>query len=465
MRKYNHWLDFSFNFTIQDIVIGFVILFFILIAGFFISVRKTETNPLYRYYLKGLVVKMLGSLIFALVYGLYYGGGDTVAYWYGGEALKNVFYNDPSIYFSEIFEPTNNEKFFNHYNPDTGWPPSWLYKSPKHFFVCKVVSIFSIFVPSSFLGVTFIMGFIAYHGTWKLFETVTFHYPDLTKYLQMGILFLPSTLFWCSGIMKDTIVLTGVCWIVHETDLILRSGIRKKRLRFVLRLIIWGWLIFSCKPYVIIALVLPWIIWVNYSSLNKIKSGILKYYLLPILFIGFSVIGFRVYSLTSAQSEFSTENLMGKAMVSRNDFSTNKTYGNNRFKAKTVTNSTSGAISAIPEALISGLFRPFIWEVRSPFILISGIENLFILLYLIYAIYKLKLGGFMRFIRSDPFLLFSILFTLLLAYMVGFTSMVFGALVRFRTPMLPFFVCFIIVAAGKIRKMRGIITRYSSSSL
>lgn len=462
MRLYDYYSLSKFHFSGPDIMIGLLVIGLILGYGFLKASRKRESNPLYKYYFPGLVVKLIGAVTFCLVYGLLYsGGGDTVAYWWGGESLKNLFYSNWEYYLAEMFSSTSNEAFFNHYNSDTGWPPTWLYRSDRHFFLCRIISFVCIFIPGSFLGVSSFIGLVSYNGMWKLFETVTHHFPDMTKKLRIAILFLPSTLFWCSGIMKDTIVLTGICWIVYETDQFLRPGTQKKPIRFALRLIIWGWLILSVKPYVIIALAPAWLIWMNYITLSKIKSTLLKYYLIPI-FLAVSTIGlFQLYSASTFESEYSPDNVVDKALIIRNDFSTNNTYGSNRYKAAAVDNSASGLIRVIPEALMSGLLRPFIWEARTPFVLISAVENVFITFYLFLAIFKLKPKGFLKFIRSHPILLFSFVFSILLAMIVGFTSVLFGALIRFRTPFLPFLVTFIILAVGKLRSLK-LVSTYSS---
>jgi hypothetical protein len=462
MRSYNYyqvWRNFQFN--TQEILIAIIVLTFILAYGFFKSVRKSESSPLYQHYFTGLIVKMAGSLSFALIYALYYtDGGDTIAYFYGADALKNLFYQNPSAYLTELWQPPSIENFFNHYNESTGWPPEWLYRSSRHFFVCKAASVLCICIPGSFLGVSFVMGFISYTALWRLYTTLTHHFPEYSKNLRLGILFLPSTLFWCSGIMKDTLVLAGVCWIVHETDLFLRPNTTKHKARFVLRLLIWGWLIFSCKPYIIIGLAPAWLLWLNYTTLSKIKSTVLKYILLPILFIGGTLVTFQLYAVSTAGSEFSPENAIDQALVVRNDFANNSTYGTNRYKATVVEQQGTGMLAAIPEAIIAGLFRPFIWEARSPFIFISSVENLFILLYFLYAMYKLRIFGFSKFIRSHPLILFSMIFTLFVALIVGFTTIIFGTLVRFRTPFLPFFVSILVIASGKIKSLR-IIRSYS----
>jgi hypothetical protein len=462
MRVFDFYVFSTFRFSGADILIGLLVIVLVLGYGFLKAVRKRETNPLYRYYFPGLVAKVIASVIFCLVYAFYYSdGGDTIAYWWGGESLKNLFYSNWGYYASEMFSNTTNEDFFNHYDAETGWPPGWLYRSDRHFFVCKVASLVCLFIPGSFLGVSVFFGFISYMAIWKLFETATHHFPHLTRNLRWSILFLPSVLLWCSGIMKDTIVLTGVCWIVYETDQFLRPDKRKKPLRFVCQLLLWGWLILSVKPYVMIALAPAWLVWMNYISLSKIKSTLLKYYLMPIVFLGSSVILFQIYSASTIESEYSPDNVVDRAMIVRNDFSNNETYGSNRYKAVEVNNSGAGLIRAVPEALISGMFRPFIWEARTPFILISAIENIFILFYFILALIKLKPRGLAKFIRSHPFILFSFVFSVLLAFIVGFTSILFGVLIRFRTPFLPFLMSFVILAAGKLRSLK-IVAGYSS---
>jgi hypothetical protein len=50
-----------------------------------------------------------------------------------------------------------------------------------------------------------------------------------------------------------------------------------------------------------------------------------------------------------------------------------------------------------------------------------------------------KLGKKLSIIRNSDILTFAIYFVLIFAFMTGFTSMIFGILVRLRAPLLPFF--------------------------
>ena len=455
MRVFDYFNWRNFQFTPSDIYIGMFVILLILIYGFIKALRKRESDPLYKYYFQGLVLKITGAVTFAFVYAIYYrDGGDTIAYWWGAESLKNLFYTNFPAYLDELFTKPSPEDYFNHYNSGTGWPPDWLYKSNRHFFVCKVTSVICIFIPGSFLGVSAFMSVIAYNGIWKLYQTVCEHAPDLQKSLRIGTLFLPSVLFWCSGIMKDTIVLTGVCWIVYETNRYLRPGAKKNPARLFLRILIWGWLAYSCKPYIVIAFIPAWLLWMNYDAVVKIRSTVLKYYLLPIFILIFSVGMVRLYTISSAGSELAIDNVVDQAVNVRNDFSTNETYGENRYEATQVNKSAASILLTIPEATVSGLFRPFIWEARSPFILFSSIENLFILVMFLYGIIKLRKKYFV-YIKNNKLLLFFLIYSVILAFIVGFTTIIFGALIRFKTAFVPYFVCLLIIIAGRIKAIKA----------
>ncbi|MEM4271995.1 MAG: hypothetical protein QXH30_00215, partial [Candidatus Bilamarchaeaceae archaeon] len=184
MRINSAYTGYHFYISISDVAIAVVTVLVILVIAFFRSNSGLNKQPLYKYYLRGLWLKLFGSLAFALYYANYLDGGDTVSYWYGAEALKNLFYQNPSLYFKEMVGETNWSDYFNFYNENTGWPPSSIYRSARHFNTCRIASVVAIVVPFSFLGQTFAMGFLAYHATFKLYLTFVRNFPHLEKQLR-----------------------------------------------------------------------------------------------------------------------------------------------------------------------------------------------------------------------------------------------------------------------------------------
>lgn len=87
-----------------------------------------------------------------------------------------------------------------------------------------------------------------------------------------------------------------------------------------------------------------------------------------------------------------------------------------------------------PKAFINTLFRPFLFESKSPLILLSGMENfLFIILLILVFFFKKRPS------RTNVNLIyFSLTFALILVLFIGLTTPVMGSIVRYKAPALPF---------------------------
>ena len=71
--------------------------------------------------------------------------------------------------------------------------------------------------------------------------------------------------------------------------------------------------------------------------------------------------------------------------------------------------------------------------------LLSGIESLAFLYFTIKLLFNKKIYKLFNVLSGDPIIVFSIPFILILGVAIGMTSFNYGALVRYRIPILPFF--------------------------
>jgi hypothetical protein len=96
------------------------------------------------------------------------------------------------------------------------------------------------------------------------------------------------------------------------------------------------------------------------------------------------------------------------------------------------------------------LFRPYLWEVKNPVMLLSAVESTAMLIFAFY-IFVINPGftKCMRFIGSNPFVLFCLVFSIAFAFAVGFSTYNFGSLVRYKIPMIPFFLSALFVIKWK----------------
>jgi hypothetical protein len=62
---------------------------------------KNKSIAIYeKYYMKALIVRLVCTLLTAMMYDFYYNGGDTTVYFYHILFLKPLLYENPSVVFS-----------------------------------------------------------------------------------------------------------------------------------------------------------------------------------------------------------------------------------------------------------------------------------------------------------------------------------------------------------------------------
>ena len=105
-----------------------------------------------------------------------------------------------------------------------------------------------------------------------------------------------------------------------------------------------------------------------------------------------------------------------------------------------------------PSAINVSLFRPYLWEVNNPLMLLTGLESFFLLLYCVYILFTQNIRIPSTLVNADVF--FSLVFSLTFAFAVGVSTFNFGSLARYKIPMLPFF----LIALQLIQNSQSYIT-------
>lgn len=431
-------------------VVDFVISSF-LVLGFLAgasqkSKKMSALHPHYKYYFSGMAFKLFAVISFLLIFIYYYNGGDTLSYHKGAIAMKNLFFSSPGRYFDLLLNPITVEKYYNYFNPETCYPPTWMVKKEANFTVIRVASIFQIFLGNSVVAPNIIFARLAYTPLFKLYELVCSYFPEKGTILRYAILFTPSVAFWGSGIMKDTIAVTGICWLVVMFEKVAIQKVRISISRFAI-IAFSAMAIYQVKSYLLLALIPGMIVWFNFQRVSRIKSGFVKAVLFPAFGIG-SFFGFLYLYTTYGElfGIYSADSIFVEAAIIQQDLLREEAYGTNSFNIGTFEPTLAGVTGKIPKALEAGLFRPYLWESGgSPTMVLSGIENAIILFMLIVGLFRRKIFGFFGNTFSHPFLILSLIFTLFLAFSIGLTSANFGALVRYKIPLMPFFMTILIL--------------------
>ena len=433
----------------EDLILAPLYLIFIFALARLIKLNNINQYPEFKYFVKGLWFKIIGVSAFISIYLFYYGGGDTVTYFLGTKALGNLLLHDFSKGFAVLFNANSYENSLSSFNYETGFPPWHYFANKNTFLICRLSAPLYLLGAKSFLITSFLTSVFSYIGVWKFYRLVNILYPGNSKIFAYIILFMPSLIFWGGGIMKDSYMLGATCWITYSFYHVLIT--RKKIFWNVCFLILNVVMILNCKPYLLISLIPGFLIWVNNSYLKNIKNSIIRVLVFPALILIFTGSGTIIFNgLSDSMGVYgSIDGAIKKAQITQDDLLREWHYGGNNYKLDRIDGSVSGLLSSAPLAIFTAFFRPLPWEIGSPTMVVSAIENTVLSLFVLYYIIRIGPFRFFRITLSDPFLVYCLVFSLFFAFGVGIAGTNFGALVRYKIPLMPFFFSFIYIVRRK----------------
>jgi hypothetical protein len=388
--------------------------------------------------MRNLLFKVVFSLIFAFYYIFYIKGGDTIAFYDTSRVLTNLLLKYPDYYISEWPTYSLKDGYINHFTPETGFPPGWIAREPEGYFVSKLFSILNIFTGNSYLATTVLTAFLTSLASFKLYDfIVSFGIHD-SKKLALYFLFIPSLSFWCTGVSKDALILICIYYMI-PTVYNLVSGKVKLKIWSVFLILFFSWILVNIRSFMLVTVIVPFIFAFNVQFAkryfkNKFSQRLIR---TLVVLIGFGFIGFY-FSGETAQK------YLKEAEVTQQDFKTNKIYTGAKYDLGDVSYTPSGLLKAMPISIFTGIYRPFPWEALSPGLILNAFESA-ILFYLTFIFIFIKGGKRISKIRESDILTFSLYFVIIFAFMTGFTSVIFGVLVRLRAPLLPFFMMLLTV--------------------
>jgi len=413
---------------------------------------RARKDPAYRYYVSGLMARILGGLLFVWIYYYYYdGAGDTFAYFQSSVALAELAKQDPGRYFEALFAGSSWENYRYYFNRETGFPVGFVYVDVRAFFLAKVVSPLTLISFNSIILTTAMVGTICYGGVWRLYITLTRYYPTLRGRLAFAVLFFPSSVFWGTGIMKDTFAFTALCWYISALDQLF--FLKVDRVRNWVYVIIASVIMLAMKPYTFMAIFPASLLWLLYHRVQRIRNGFLRVVLLPAAMAALLMGSITVMSwLGDRLGKFSLDNALKTVIVLREDMLRTERYGANHFDLGEMEATWSSVLSKFPQAVFAGLFRPGMLDVRNVVILVAAIENTFLLLLALRIMIRTRGVFFLTLVRKNPLLQMCFVFAVGYAFMVAVSTPNFGALVRFKIPLLPLFVSGLFITDHILRR-------------
>jgi hypothetical protein len=427
-------------FYFQDAIIVPFMLIVLYIIGMTIKKKNIQQRPYYRYFLRGLFGKIFGAITICLVYVYYYKGGDTLAYYNDNGCVSRLFLLDPisaiKFTFSEV-----DQQIFSAFNGDTGWPIYALDETAVY--VTKITWVLSLITFNSFLGQTILLTFVTYFPIWRMYKMFISEFPALQKELAFAFLFIPSVVFWGSGLLKDTLTFSAVS--LYASSFYYLVKFKRKYVLNIFFLLISSWVLIKLKPYILFAMLPGTLTWFASYQLGKVKNKLVRSATTPALISLAILVGFIFLKLLGDSfKDYSVDNILQKAMITQQDLKQDYYHGSS-FDIGDFDPTIIGVALKAPVAITAALFRPFLWESYNPGMIASGVENLAILIFTVYLLLRLRVYYFIKMVLRNHLLFFSVSFSLFFAFAVGLSTSNFGSLVRYKIPAIPFFVASLII--------------------
>lgn len=371
-------------------------------------------------------IRAFSSLLVYYLYSEYYPvreEADTFKYFDDSYFMAQALWEHPGDFLQMLLGIECDTAYFHetYFNHMSNWVRSYdngLFNDNR--LVIRANAFIRIFSFGNYHIHALVFNFIAFLGCLslgKVFFSVS--QSKLKSYLVVFL--IPSVVFWSSGIFKESILLFAMGTFLHHFYEFSRGNGNTKR---GLVLLLMSGILIVMKLYVFAAF-LPACI--CYYFAKKRKSIIWVY---TLVFSVFLLLGWIVGVLNPQYS------FIHLIVDKQRDFINLSQFFevNSAFQMDYLKPTLGSLLKACPEAILNVLTKPWLGEINSPLFVPPLIENLMFLLTTLFCfIWRQKAGK-----GQLNFIVFCLSFALVMSAVIGLTTPITGALVRYKIPMAPF---------------------------
>ncbi len=434
----------------------------------------------------GYGAKVLIGLYFIFIYTEFYGEGSLTAdagdFMREGKLLNDVFYSSPEYYFKFLFGwNCSHQEILTHLGDINHWDVGAQSIVNDNRNILRVHSLIHFISFGDPVIHMLVLSFLSLIGIKQMVIGVRHLSKIYPNFIFWIFLLAPSVIFWGSGILKEPLMLLGLGFFIRG---IFANDPRRKK---TLLIVIGMFFMLSFKPYVLLAMI-PAFIFVGLHKIipkYKLAGGLsmmiillalpilifseqrdallkkvarkqadfknigtgglitgeegLKFYFLPEVFEDLSIQGDSVQILRPVKAKVIDYGGMQdpyEVTLYPNHETLSVFFYRKRaqgyFEITSLDGTMKQLLTSIPEAASNALLRPFPIDSGSWLKVPAMIEIWIIYLFLVIATYRRrKLNE-----KERTILVSLILFTLSLALIIGWTTPVLGALVRYRVPLI-----------------------------
>ena len=391
-------------------------------------IRKKSDGLLHIFFWPALIFKSLAGIVLGLLYTCYYSTGDTFLYFNDGVTLAELARQDPLEYLKFLWGGDGSFAV---------WRGLLENQQSRVLFMVKFTSFFNLLTHDNYWITSLYFSFISFAFAWKLVGVISDVIPKVRLPAVVSFLFLPSAVFWSAGLIKESLAMAALFF--------LSSLVVKAWSRITLRLWEWMampfslWLLWSLKYYylaVFLPVTVTSIVAHAFFARQRVSSTALSR---VVIITGAFLI--LLVSIVLMHPNFDPRILFGVIVSNYETFHAISAADDLIYYFDFQPTLGSMLLNA-PWALISGLFRPFLWEASTLLQVLAALENLLLMFMTAFALTNAS-----RYFKSENRLkLITLLaYSVVLCVFLALATPNFGTLSRYRVGFLPFFFLLITV--------------------
>lgn len=381
------------------------------------------------------ILKIAAGLAVWIIYTYYYtdrATADIFKYFDDSQIIYDALFVQPADFFQMLFGIGNDTEHFEQYYSQMG---NWMREFESDVYndshvIIRFNAVARIFSFGYYNVHTVLMCFLSLVGLTAIYKSLVSLLPGKEKLLAILVFFMPSVLFWGSGVLKEGLLFFGIGMVLQLYFNLLN---KKATWGIVLLGMSSLFILLYLKFYVLIALmggIISHFVAGRMSSKRQLWPylGMLSLFMLAGVFLHYLIPQANIFKIL----EYKQGDFIRLA---------EQVDAGSQITIQPITRNLWSFLSASPRALLNVLTRPFPFESLNPLILIASVENLLIFLLIGFAmLFRNKLNA------PQKNLVYMLLFISVLVFLlIGWITPVMGAIVRYKVPVLPFFLASLLI--------------------
>jgi hypothetical protein len=402
-------------------MLAYFLFFFYLFTGTILLhlIIRRKIFPFTIYHTASIVFfKVFMGCLYGWVFLHFYGGDDTWGFFMDSKEETNLLLSHPRQFFYDFWPGRSLEATGNH-----GWE-AFLYYI-RHFepwFMVKSLAVLNLLSGKNYYIDVLWFNFLTIAGPLLLFKLLARLFPQKIGMNFLLIFFIPSIMFWCSGIRAEALIFLFIVLILYNSQ----EYAQNHRKRYIAG-ILAGFSGLLLIRYQFLAVFIPFYI-AYLASISGKVSG-------PLYFTRTFLIALLIFGV----SLFLPPSFQLSRPIQRTQESFFALKGNTRYKLDSLSPGPVSFLKLLPQATANSVLRPYPWEGKSLLQSLSSIEVLF----LIAGILFFMVSPRRRAQVSHPLYWFFLYYGICQIILIGYAVPFPGAIVRYRSILLLFLFLFL----------------------